>query len=94
MNPDGGLKLRSGFGLNELLDQGFDRTRNSAALIRIGRTIRQLRAEDAANMPGVASAGFWTKREEQGAPDKPRAQRLMANKLASSAIRDNSERLR
>ena len=85
---------RSEFGLNELLDVSPNRTSNSAALTRIGETTHQLRAEDAANKPGVASAGIWTKREEQGAPDKLRASDLMTNKQASMADRDNSERRR
>ncbi len=85
---------RSKFGLNELLDRSSGRTKDSTALTGIGRTIRQLEAEDAANKPGVASAGFGTKREELGAPDKPRAPYLMTNKHASIADRDNSERRR
>ncbi len=92
MKPDGALQLRSGFGLNELLDVSSNKTRNSAALICTGPRTRQLGAEDAANKPGVASAGVWTKREEQGAPDIPRAHHLMTNKPASISGRDNSER--
>jgi hypothetical protein len=88
------LVERSKFGLNELLDVSPNEAKTSTSLTRIGRTISRLGAEDAANKPGVASAGYGTKREEQGVPDKLRAPDLMTNKPASMADRDNSERRR